>query len=100
MDRVSVAGDEKTLEMEGCDAASGMTCTIVSFVLDVLDTVFLRLKSNACRRGWDPEKELKQGRVGLLLGPQLTRQTTSLSEASSEPISAWVSRIRVMGSEG
>lgn len=54
MDRVSVAGDEKTLEMEGSDAASGMTYKIVSFVLDVLDMVFHRLKINACRRGVGP----------------------------------------------
>lgn len=39
-------------------------------------------------RLWDLEKELQQGRDGVLLGPQLTQQTTGLLEASSESISA------------
>lgn len=103
MDRVSVAEDEKILEMEGSDAATGLTHKIVCFMLDVLDSV--SQVGNYCLqkeawRVWDPEKELKQGRVGVLLGLQFTQQTTSLSEASSEPISAWLSRIRVMGSKG
>lgn len=50
MDRVSVAEDEKTLEMEGTDAATGLTRKIVSFLLDVLDTVFHKLEITACRK--------------------------------------------------
>lgn len=49
MDRVSVAEDEKILEMEGSDAAPGLTCKIVCFMLDVLDTVFHKLEITTCK---------------------------------------------------
>ena len=50
MDRVSVAEDEKILEIEGSDAAPVLTCKIVCFILDVLDTVFHKLEITACKK--------------------------------------------------
>lgn len=73
-------------------AATELTLRIVSFVLDVFCHSVWQV-GNFCLqkevgRLWDLEKELQQGRDGVLLGPQLTQQTTGLLEASSESISA------------
>jgi hypothetical protein len=67
MGRVSVAEDEKTLEMEGSDAATGMTHKIVCFMLDVFDTVFHRLEITACRKrhGGCGTQRRSWSRVGL-----------------------------------
>lgn len=51
-------------------------------------------------RMWDPAKEPNWGKIEVLLGSQLARQTTGLLEAPPESVSIWLSRIRVMRPAG